>query len=253
MVVEVKVPRGAGIAAAERIADLKTASVTTIVQHRVKRGETLSSIAAQHEVTIKDLKRANEMGKSNTIRAGNMLLVPVKDLQRSTRIASRPSYRSPTRLPSRPSLPLLSAVDGERVIKHVMRRNDTLVKVAERYNVHLGDLRQWNKLTHESIPSAGDTLTIRLAPERSSAGSATGESVSAGGGARSETRVSARAAGAPGVGAEWLVHVVRRGDTLSAISRRYKVRLSDVLAWNGKTKRSTLHPGDRIKIRVEKN
>jgi LysM repeat protein len=46
---------------------------------------------------------------------------------------------------------------------------------------------------------------------------------------------------------------VRKGDTLSSISRRYKVRLSDLLAWNNKTNRSTLYPGNRIRIRVEKN
>jgi|GEM_PF-4131407 len=115
MVVEVKVPRGAGVATAERLANMKAAGLSTIVQHRVKRGETLSSIAAQHEVTVKDLKRANEMGSSSTIRAGNILLVPVKDLRRSPRLASAPSYRSPDRQPPRSLLPLLSAVDGERV------------------------------------------------------------------------------------------------------------------------------------------
>jgi LysM repeat protein len=46
---------------------------------------------------------------------------------------------------------------------------------------------------------------------------------------------------------------VRKGDTLSSISRRYNVRLSDLLAWNNKTNRSTLYPGNRIRIRVENN
>jgi membrane-bound lytic murein transglycosylase D len=255
MAVEVKVPRGAGIAAAERLASMKAAGMASIVQHHVKRGETLSSIAAQHEVSVKDLKRANEMGASNTIRAGNILLVPVKDLRRSPRLASAPSYRSPDRLPSRASLPLLAAVDGERVIRHVVKKDDTIVKIAERYNVHLADLREWNKLAHETIVTPGDTLSIRLAPARSAGSGAFPETASAGGGARSDALRVSRG-GAPRettTGDEWLVHVVRKGDTLSSISRRYNVRLSDLLAWNNKTNRSTLYPGNRIRIRVENN
>ena len=255
MVVEVKVPRGAGVAAAERLENMKAAGLATIIQHRVKRGETLSSIAAQHEVTVKDLKRANEMGSSSTIRAGNILLVPVKDLQRSSRLASAPSYRSPNRQPPRSLLPLLSAVDGERVIRHVVRKDDTIIKIAERFNVHLADIRAWNNLTRESIVKPGDTLSIRLAPERSSGAAAPPEPAAAGGAARSDAlRVLPGGETRDGAGAaEWLVHVVRKGDTLSSISRRYNVRLSDLLAWNGKTARSTLYPGNRIKIRVEKN
>lgn len=247
MIVEVKVPRGSGVAAAERLATMKAAGMPTIIQHHVKRGETLSSIAGQHEVTIKEIKRANEMGSSNTIRAGNILLVPVKDLRRSLRLASAPSYRSPERLPSRASLPLLAAVDGERVIRHVVKKNETIVKIAERFNARLSDLREWNGLSRESVVEPGDTLSIRLVPSRPAR--------AAGAGTHGEG-LSVAAAGTLGEASdadEWLIHVVRTGDTLSSISRRYNVRLADLLAWNNKTSRSTLYPGNRIKVRVAKN
>lgn len=41
-------------------------------------------------------------------------------------------------------------------------------------------------------------------------------------------------------------HVVRRGDTLGAIARRYGVRLAQLMSWNGKHLQSTLRPGDRL-------
>jgi membrane-bound lytic murein transglycosylase D len=191
------------------------------------------------------------MGKSSLIRAGNILLVPVKDLRRSARIASRPSYRAPERLPSKTSLPLLVAADGERAIRYVVKKNDSLVKIAERFNTRLGELREWNNLGHDSRIAPGDTLVIRLIPVHSS-----------GSFSRSEASREGEGGGQAGAVADtdeqpaevrWIVHVVQKGDTLTSISRRYKARLSDVLAWNKKTKRSTLYPGDKIKIRVQTN
>ncbi len=41
-------------------------------------------------------------------------------------------------------------------------------------------------------------------------------------------------------------HVVRRGDTLSAISRAYGVSLRSLMAWNGLNERSILRPGRRL-------
>ena len=43
-------------------------------------------------------------------------------------------------------------------------------------------------------------------------------------------------------------HVIRRGDTLGAIARHYRLRLRDLLAWNGLNPRSILRPGQRIKL-----
>ncbi|MBP7148727.1 MAG: transglycosylase SLT domain-containing protein [Acidobacteria bacterium] len=53
---------------------------------------------------------------------------------------------------------------------------------------------------------------------------------------------------APAPAAAPRVHVVRRGDTLSAIARAHGVRLEELLAVNGLTKRSVLRPGQRIKL-----
>ncbi|MGQ0503028.1 MAG: LysM peptidoglycan-binding domain-containing protein [Panacagrimonas sp.] len=44
--------------------------------HKVKAGQTLSSIAQQYKVSIADLRRANGMGKSSQLRAGQRIKVP---------------------------------------------------------------------------------------------------------------------------------------------------------------------------------
>lgn len=43
-------------------------------------------------------------------------------------------------------------------------------------------------------------------------------------------------------------HVIRSGDTLGAIARHYRLRLRDLLDWNGLNPRAILRPGQRIKL-----
>lgn len=243
MVVEVKVPKGCGARALEQLAHLKTKGLPTFTQHKVKRGETLSSIAEQHDVTVKDLRRMNDMGSSSKIRAGNVLLVPVKDLQRSPRVASLPSYRAPQQRPAPVSMPLLSASDEDADVRYVVKRNDTLVKIAERFHARLADLRTWNDIGRDARLEPGDTLVVRR-----SGGAAAAAAVS--GGAAKAVDAPPAADPADASADRWLVHVVRRGDTLSAISRRYRASLSDILAWNNRSKGAKLYPGERIRIRV---
>jgi LysM repeat protein len=47
-------------------------------------------------------------------------------------------------------------------------------------------------------------------------------------------------------------HVVKKGESLYSISRAYKVRLDELLAWNNKSQRSVIHPGDVLTIWTKK-
>ena len=43
-------------------------------------------------------------------------------------------------------------------------------------------------------------------------------------------------------------HIIRSGDTLGALARHYRLRLRDLLDWNGLNSRSVLRPGQRIRL-----
>lgn len=249
MVVEVKVPKGSAGQCLDNLAGLKQRRLQSFVQHKVKKGETLSHIAAEYEISVKELRSFNELGRSQMIKAGNILLIPVKDTERSARIASRPSYRNPERPSGPASLPLLSAADGGKRIRHVVRKDDTLVRIAERFHASLAQLREWNALTYDSVIRPGDTLWINIsapAARKEAAARAVPETA--------EPSARADAAGidvdpGPAGEPEWIIHVVRKGETLSSIGRLHRVRLADILAWNQKVDRNRLYPGERLKIR----
>jgi membrane-bound lytic murein transglycosylase D len=50
---------------------------TTVVTHRVKKGETVSQIAARHRITIRALLAANRMTRATQLKSGQVLRVPV--------------------------------------------------------------------------------------------------------------------------------------------------------------------------------
>ncbi len=59
----------------------------------------------------------------------------------------------------------------------------------------------------------------------------------------------AAAASAPApVSRSSTVHVVRRGDTLWELSRRYGVSIAEIMEWNGLGSR-TIRPGQRLRVR----
>jgi membrane-bound lytic murein transglycosylase D len=255
MVVEVKVPKGAGAQCSERLAAMKRDKLESFVQHKVKKGETLSGIAAQHEVTVKEIRNFNEIAAAQTIRAGNILLIPTKDTVRPSRVASRPSYRNPELPRDGVSFPLLSQADGGKQIRYVVKNDDTIVKIAERFHAGLAQIREWNDLAYDSVLRPGDTLRIRMA---SSSGAERAASMSFSG-RPAEKDVSAPAIetpsdegdSSPNGGARRITHVVRKGETLSSIGRLYKVGLSDILEWNRKANRNRLYPGERITIWIK--
>jgi membrane-bound lytic murein transglycosylase D len=53
----------------------RPAATRTVSTHRVRRGQTLSHIARQHGVSVDSLRRANRLGKSATLRSGQVLKV----------------------------------------------------------------------------------------------------------------------------------------------------------------------------------
>lgn len=98
-------------------------------------------------------------------------------------------------------------------ITYVVQRGDTLSKIAQRYDTTVAALMQVNNLRTETI-YVGQRLTISVASDPNQ---------------------------------PLIYHTVQRGDTLSAIARRYTVSVAAVKAANGLTN-ETIYVGQRLLI-----
>lgn len=98
---------------------------TTPGSYTVRRGDSLSEIAAQFSVSLSDLKSANNLS-SNTIRIGQELTIPGA---------------------------------GSMAAEHKIRSGETLSEIAARYRISLASLRQANELSGDRI-MVGQVLKI---------------------------------------------------------------------------------------------
>jgi len=98
---------------------------------------------------------------------------------------------------------------------HLVKRGETLSEIADTYGVSQRDLRLWNRLDSRGLIRAGQRL--RLSPPGIN---------------RSGSRT----------------HIVRWGDTLSGLAKRYGVTVAELRRANGLSEKAMLRTGDSLKI-----
>jgi membrane-bound lytic murein transglycosylase D len=177
-------------------------------EYRVRRGDTLSRIAARFGVRTQDLMAANGIRKANHIRVGQVLEIP----GRSRVVASAPSPAGEPRAASSPARSV-SGASSYRV-----RPGDTLGRIAKRHGISERALADANDIRNKSLVRVGQVLRIP------------------GGGAE-----SGGATASPGG-----VYTVRRGDTIDSIARKHGVAPHSIVALNGLASAHRIKAGQRL-------
>jgi len=124
-------------------------------KHRVKRGETLYSLARQHGVSMKELKRANHL-KGDRLSAGLTLRIPRR---------GRAAGHSKDRLAA--SMPEVSGKTGSVMVAdtpakpsmHVVQGGETLYSLARTYGMGLSDFKKLNHIKGNRI-KVGQELVV---------------------------------------------------------------------------------------------
>ncbi|MFH0998725.1 MAG: LysM peptidoglycan-binding domain-containing protein [Pseudomonadota bacterium] len=118
-----------------------------LASHKVKRGETLASLAKQYQTSQQNIIQANKLKKSATIKPGMVLLVPPK----------APATHAKASPPAKPTM--AKKPEPVRVITHVVKSGDSLFNIANRYGVTTKKIQEVNKLSSFNI-AVGQSLTI---------------------------------------------------------------------------------------------
>lgn len=176
--------------------------------YRVQSGDTLYTIAKRFNTTTTQLRGLNHLAKDRRPKRGTNLLIPIgnnsktyankitpkhyiSSTPKKRRLASRLKTKLRNRLhPKKP----LKLNPGERV--YVVKKNDTVSKIARRYHLSINELQVRNKI--KSVIKIDQRLIIpKHTAQRSN-----------------DSPVKAKA--------NETLYMVRRGDTINKIASKFK-------------------------------
>ena len=206
----VRLPLGHGPMTVAAYADLPPRQRVTFIEHFVARGETLSGIAVRYRVSQSLLLAANPKVKTKSLRIGQRVVVPTGGAL-STKVARRMAE------------PVVAAGTTPRTF-HRVRRGETISEIADEYGVSQRELLDWNGLDRRGRIRIGQRLRV----------------------AAPEARTVPQFQSPPAAGMK--THVVRRGETLKGLARRYGVSIQALREANGIAEQEPLRAGISLKI-----
>ena len=122
-----------------------------IAKYRVKKGDTLNSVARQFGVTVDEIKRVNGI-KGNTLRVGQIIRVGSKS-SGSEKLAKKTTDKKTAKTPVDSS--------GDNTKKYVVQKGDTLGKIAKKNGVNVERILEINKISRDEILQPGQVIVVK--------------------------------------------------------------------------------------------
>jgi membrane-bound lytic murein transglycosylase D len=129
-----------------------------LTRYRVRRGDTLTSVAEDFGVPVGQLRRWNPRAARGRLRAGTVLYLHRPLAPGEHQVASRrkqAKYKHNSKLQASKS-----ASGSKKIVHHKVRPGETLYSIANRYNTTVAALRRTNGKVAANL-RAGDVLVIQ--------------------------------------------------------------------------------------------
>jgi membrane-bound lytic murein transglycosylase D len=207
----------------EKLASLPKHKRIEWKRHRIRSGESLIAIARHYHTTPAMLRRVNRL-RGNRIVAGHHLIIPV----------ARRAFASYELSALQRRKALRRARGGHKTI-HVVRRGDTFWDLSRRYKVPVRKLAKWNGMSPKDYLKPGEKLVIW-------------------GRAHVQPAVyhpPARGSAPLAAMVRPIRYVVRTGDSLARIARRFSVSVAQLCKWNRLDAGNYLQPGQHLTLYVD--
>jgi membrane-bound lytic murein transglycosylase D len=122
-----------------------------LIRYTLKRGDTISSVAKEFEVTVAQVRKWNRLGVKSKLSPGRVLVIYPPDTmaQGDRKVPEPKSARNAT------------TANSARVI-HQVKKGETLFAIAANYRIPINSIRDWNNLSESENLKVGDKLTIYL-------------------------------------------------------------------------------------------
>jgi membrane-bound lytic murein transglycosylase D len=242
------------------------------VEHTVRSGETLSHISQKYGVPLSAIMEANALTKKHILRIGQRLLIPSPNasVSRSSLSDSRGSK-------------VANNQEGKPFIKHTVKKGETLSYLSKKYNISVSAIVQANDLANKNVLKIGQHLSIPTKLALTDAGKKSPVETTVYAAKKGDTvpdlalrpsvssqrvdklssldnldltrkdqrpkiSISDQQINSRGSEGKWIIYIVKKGDTLWDIARKFGVLMEKLIRWNELDVPSRINVGDRIKI-----
>jgi membrane-bound lytic murein transglycosylase D len=237
--------------------------------HRVRKNETLSSIAHHYGLSVAFLLDVNKTINPRKLSIGKEIAIPLPKDIAAQRSKKQFDYNQEIRRISFNRSRMLAAQTakgkrskkvartpaGREKLVYRVKRGDTLGQIAEWYGVRASDIRNWNDISYGEYIRPGQTLGIWV-PQAKVASLKDFDLLSFS--QKEKMRngdltdySQGNSSNGPGVvvspSQNWTQHEVERGESLDRIARNYGVTIADLKNWN-RLKGTRIQPGQVLDI-----
>lgn len=197
---------------AKKLIKTDTLSSDVASYYVVQKGDNLSTIAKNHNVTLAQIKEWNHLSNAS-IQLGTSLQVAEKTSNSKEDLAVAPKLEN---------------------VEYIVKKGDNLGNIAKKFGSSLDDLKQWNNLQDSTI-GIGTSLIVAKS-EVEIAKPETPETFN-----KKENLASISKN-------KGINYYVKKGDSLYSIAKKYPgVTISDIKKWND-LRAEDLKPGMKLKI-----
>jgi len=235
------------------------------VIHKVRRGESLSSIAHIYKVRTSQLAKFNNISVRSRIYPGQKLKIHVAkirsaDLVLNTDIAPAIEEEIKSKDGNSPYELVVNQSDSvqdysqiyaskindttkaiipsdKALVKYKVKRGDNLVDIAQLYDCRVSDLRNYNNLPYTTSIRVNQVLSIYVDKDKAKYYSSI----------NGLSKIQKLRILYSESGGEWINHKIRIGESLSTIAYKFGVRARDIRKWNN-LRSSRIVAGKRLKI-----
>ena len=195
------VPIEMAVTAQKKVLALEANNRLAWIRHKISLHQTLSDLALRYKTDVNTIKKANGL-KSNQIRAGDHLMIPKPGKSKEDFLGTRQAKREeiPYTIQKGDSLWKIAEAYGVttgslvrinqigpndvlpvgrriiipstqnnvlrnplvRTLNYVVKKGDSLSRIASRFNVTVNKIANWNKLDPKKIIHPGKKLVLRI-------------------------------------------------------------------------------------------
>lgn len=215
------------------------------VTHKVRKGETIATIARAYDCSTSEIKKWNKLKKASVYKGQSLkLFVQVKEpavkakTPKVVPVTQDVAEASDSQTQDQEIIPVekKTVKVSEKAKIHVVKRGESLGKVAAKYHVTPKQLMAWNNMKKQNV-LVGQKLRVN-SPEKVIADESLATTKQSGNGKTLEQKQKL---------ANAKYHVVKKGEALNRIATTYGVTTDDLVAWNS-LETNNLLVGQKLRV-----